>query len=228
MTQHGRLVCVDPPGVVDPVEFQWMPQSTRKNGQAQVDSVDREQHKAMSVFAGTSLHTMQLSGVVWDVRRSGAPGDDLEPVRQRLHKLTQPVGGAHQHAQGPPVVAFQPWGEGLDWTVTVDWRDTLRLADGRLVRLAVNIALQEWWPAAGKETPAQKASRVKDKGGSSQSEPGDETHTVEPGETLSSIAADFYGDAGKWQAIFDANELRSGDPDLIYPGEKLTIPRGQQ
>jgi nucleoid-associated protein YgaU len=34
----------------------------------------------------------------------------------------------------------------------------------------------------------------------------------------------FYGDPWKWKRIYRANTDKIKDPDLIYPGQKLTIP----
>lgn len=51
-------------------------------------------------------------------------------------------------------------------------------------------------------------------------------HVVQPGETLSSIAASagaLYIGSG-WQPIFEANRDIIGDPDLIHPGQVLRIP----
>lgn len=51
-------------------------------------------------------------------------------------------------------------------------------------------------------------------------------YTVVDGDTLSSIAAQSYGDGSKWRTIWQANEsrLRSGDPNLIFPGEVINVP----
>ncbi len=49
-------------------------------------------------------------------------------------------------------------------------------------------------------------------------------HTVARGDTLSAIAKKFYGDANKYQAIFEANKPMLKDPDKIYPGQSLRIP----
>lgn len=51
-------------------------------------------------------------------------------------------------------------------------------------------------------------------------------YTVISGDTLSRIALRAYGVASKWRIIWAANEtvLRSGDPDLIFPGEVILIP----
>lgn len=49
-------------------------------------------------------------------------------------------------------------------------------------------------------------------------------YTVQPGDTLSAIAAAYYGDPNKYGAIFDANRPMLESPDLIYPGQALRIP----
>jgi nucleoid-associated protein YgaU len=63
--------------------------------------------------------------------------------------------------------------------------------------------------------------------GSSSSMPADagKTYTVAPGDSLSKIAQREYGDAGKWRHIFAANQGIISNPDLIHPGQVLTIPR---
>ncbi len=50
------------------------------------------------------------------------------------------------------------------------------------------------------------------------------TYTVKSGDTLSKIAKDFYGEAGKYNQIFEANKPMLKDPDKIYPGQVLRIP----
>lgn len=50
------------------------------------------------------------------------------------------------------------------------------------------------------------------------------TYTVESGDSLSAIAKKMYGDAGKYQKIFEANQPMLKDPDKIYPGQVLRIP----
>lgn len=49
-------------------------------------------------------------------------------------------------------------------------------------------------------------------------------HTVAKGDTLSAIAKKYYGDANKYQSIFEANKPMLKDPDKIYPGQSLRIP----
>lgn len=51
------------------------------------------------------------------------------------------------------------------------------------------------------------------------------TYTVKSGDTLSRIAKEMYGDAGKYPQIFEANKPMLADPDKIYPGQVLRIPQ---
>ena len=63
-------------------------------------------------------------------------------------------------------------------------------------------------------------------GGSSSTAPSETTRTVtvKEGDSLSKIAKRELGDANKWQAIFDANKDKIKNPDLIHPGQVLTLP----
>ncbi|MBI2597001.1 LysM peptidoglycan-binding domain-containing protein [Candidatus Daviesbacteria bacterium] len=49
------------------------------------------------------------------------------------------------------------------------------------------------------------------------------TYTVQEGDWLSIIAGRAYGDIFTYQKIAEANNI--SNPDLIYPGQVLTIPR---
>ena len=50
-------------------------------------------------------------------------------------------------------------------------------------------------------------------------------HDVKPGDTLSAIAKEVYGDANKYPAIFEANREVIKDANLIFPGQKIRIPK---
>ena len=58
-------------------------------------------------------------------------------------------------------------------------------------------------------------------------EPEGQYYEVKSGDSLSKIAKQFYGDANKYNAIFEANRPMLKDPDEIYPGQKLRIPAAQ-
>jgi len=50
------------------------------------------------------------------------------------------------------------------------------------------------------------------------------THVVAPGDSLSKIAKQVYGNTDDWRKIYDANRDIIKDPDLIYPGQTLRLP----
>jgi len=52
-----------------------------------------------------------------------------------------------------------------------------------------------------------------------------QTYTVAKGDSLSKIAKKMYGDANQWKRIFEANKDTVKDPDKIFPGQKLVIPK---
>lgn len=53
---------------------------------------------------------------------------------------------------------------------------------------------------------------------------GFQQYTVQPGDTLSAIAQQFYGDSSLFPRIFEANSNQLTDPNLIFPGQVLRIP----
>ena len=55
-------------------------------------------------------------------------------------------------------------------------------------------------------------------------EPEAQYHDVVRGDTLSAISKKYYGDANKYNVIFEANKPMLSNPDKIYPGQKLRIP----
>ena len=50
-------------------------------------------------------------------------------------------------------------------------------------------------------------------------------HTVEKGETLWGISKQQYGNGAHYNEIFEANRPMLSDPDKIYPGQVLRIPK---
>ena len=81
----------------------------------------------------------------------------------------------------------------------------------------------------GSDAPRPKADFSDVQSGSSSTAPPpapSEVYVVVAGDSLSKIAKRFYGNANDWRRIYDANRTVIGDnPDLIKPGQKLTIPK---
>ena len=51
------------------------------------------------------------------------------------------------------------------------------------------------------------------------------TYTVQPGDNLSKISKQFYGDANRYMKIFEANKDKLSDPDKVRVGTELVIPQ---
>lgn len=49
-------------------------------------------------------------------------------------------------------------------------------------------------------------------------------YEVKSGDSLSKIALEVYGNAGRWPEIFEANKDQIKNPNMIHPGQKLRIP----
>jgi LysM repeat protein len=50
-------------------------------------------------------------------------------------------------------------------------------------------------------------------------------YAVRTGDTLSGITQRFYGKDANWRSLYAANKSKISNPDLIYVGEELRLPR---
>ena len=71
---------------------------------------------------------------------------------------------------------------------------------------------------------AQRATSESEIGSTTPVE-GGETYVIQPGDTLATIAHDFYGSQAKWPIIYQANKDVIGpNPNLLRPGRTIVIP----
>jgi len=54
------------------------------------------------------------------------------------------------------------------------------------------------------------------------------THTVKTGESLKSLAQMYYGDGDRWESLYKLNKGSISNPNVIFPGQNLTIITVQQ
>ena len=75
-------------------------------------------------------------------------------------------------------------------------------------------------------TEQQKAdfSGVTAKVDSTEEAIGEQSYTIEKGDTLSKIAKEHYGSANAWKHIFEANRDVIEDPDRIFPAQVIKLP----
>ena len=71
----------------------------------------------------------------------------------------------------------------------------------------------------------QGVGEVKVESAPAQLDDGTQYYIIKSGDTLSAIAKQFYGDANKYPKIFEANREVIKDANLIFPGQKIRIPK---
>jgi nucleoid-associated protein YgaU len=69
------------------------------------------------------------------------------------------------------------------------------------------------------DAPAAQAAAASASGATSA-----RTYHVQPGDNLSKISKQFYGDPNKYMKIFEANKDKMSDPDHLRAGTDLIIP----
>lgn len=72
---------------------------------------------------------------------------------------------------------------------------------------------------------AMGVSEVRVAGGQANLEDGTQYYVIKSGDTLSAVAKQFYGDPNKYPKIFEANREVIKDANLIFPGQKIRIPK---
>jgi len=88
--------------------------------------------------------------------------------------------------------------------------DAIKAADPSYSDLICDLAIDASLPAPA--APAQPAASLV------------QQYTVQPGDTLSKIARQFYGNANAYMKIFEANRDQLDNPDRIKAGQQLVIP----
>ena len=97
--------------------------------------------------------------------------------------------------------------------------------------VAVDVNLKQWrnygTKTATVEQPAesgQAATVTVEKERDASTAPTAKTYTVKAGDSLWAIAAKYYGKGAEYSKIASANTDKISNPNLIYPGQVLTIP----
>jgi LysM repeat protein len=127
----------------------------------------------------------------------------IQQDRKEIFMANVIPGSTYTIQQGDSLfsIAQQAYGDGNQWQKIYDANKQVIGDDPNLIRPGELLLI----PALG-PTPGSN-------------------YTVEPGDSLFSIAQLAYGDSNQWQKIYDANKQVIGnDPNLIRPGEVLYIP----
>lgn len=132
------------------------------------------------------------------------------------------------------LVRVSPDGRWLfDTNLTVSVEDYNIVEDAKNgLDVSVDVNLKQWreygvktatveQPAAGtNQPPTLSVEQERDAG----TAPSAKTYTVQKGDSLWAIAAKYYGKGSEYTKIAGANTDKISNPNLIYPGQVLTLP----
>lgn len=132
------------------------------------------------------------------------------------------------------LVRASPDGRRLyDTNMTVSVEDYNIVEDAKKgLDVSVDVNLKQWRDYGTKtatvEQPAADASQLPtvtvEQERDASTAPAAKTYTVKKGDSLWAIAAKYYGKGSEYTKIASANTDKISNPNLIYPGQVLTLP----
>lgn len=97
--------------------------------------------------------------------------------------------------------------------------------------VAVDVNLKQWRDYGTKTAtveppaePSQPPTVTVEQEREASTAPAAKTYTVKKGDSLWAIAAKYYGKGSEYTKIYNANTDKISNPNLIYPGQVLTLP----
>lgn len=111
-----------------------------------------------------------------------------------------------------------------DWNIPVSFTSFTPRYEGGYGDVFYSLELTEWRDFVVKEIKPQTVTKASVR----EQKPKPKTYTIKKGDSLWAIARKFAGNGAKWPELWNENKsrLRSGNPNLIYPGETIVIPQG--
>lgn len=148
---------------------------------------------------------MGLFDFIRDLGKKVMPGNEAEEIQANITKL---LGGKVENLS----VAYD------DGTVNLGGVVDTQATKEKVVLLAGNVKGVEKVNDAGLSV---KPAPVEVK----EPEPEFTFYTIVSGDSLSKIAKKYYGNANKWNVLFEENKEIIQNPDLIYPGQVIRVPK---
>jgi len=136
-----------------------------------------------------------------------------QPVLNLMQQLQVQVQNINMQGTKLLIRAVAPTGEVKNRI----W-DQVKLVDATYSDLTCDISVSQ------QQRPAAQAPATMTAGASVSGSQNQRHYTVRPGDTLSKISREFYGDASQFTKIFNANRNILRDPNTISPGQELVIP----
>lgn len=167
-------------------------------------------------FVSGNLRTLEMELVFDSLEQHKHANRTVNAAQSDVRKLTQPVVdlmAITPDTHAPPAVLVS-WG-GLTFTgvlAKVSQKFTMFLETGVPIRARLHVTFQEW------KTALQEAKEVR-----RQTADYTRRYRLAQGQTLSQVAALFYGDPAMWRPIAIANQL--SDPRRLPTALLLAIPK---
>lgn len=185
----------------------------KRSSSASYTEHERNGNKAYLEFGGDGLDELTLT-IEADARYGIKP---LEVQNKLFEKKSN--GKAENFVLGGRRVGDNPY---VITSISEEFK-TLYV-DGRPIKLSFQITLKEYANQVAAITTIPPARQV---GGSAKiaAKTSNDTYMVVKGDCLWNIAKMFYGSGAQYTKIYNANKDKIKNPNLIYPGQVLTIPK---
>jgi LysM repeat protein len=140
---------------------------------------------------------------------------EFEQLKQKYQPVLNLMGQLQVNVQNVNMEGHKLLIRGIAPSAEVKNRiwDQIKLIDSGYADLTCDIRVTQ------QQAPATMTAGASASGGQNE-----RRYTVQAGDTLSKISRQFYGDAGQYTKIFNANRNVLQDPNKISPGQELVIP----
>lgn len=204
------------------------PNSMKWSGSARYATHERHATHALTEFTGLDPDSFSLDLLL--TKELGVdPMEELAKLwaYERTGEAVGLVIGGHAYGK-------------YRWNITkLDTKIEYTDVEGNLYAVEVSVALQEY--LKGEEHNISRIPETTDEATDQKETDNEETaedtsaadaavttYTVKWGDCLWSIALKYYGDGTKYRKIYEANraviDAHRGGPNMIWPGDVLTIP----
>lgn len=182
-----------------------------RSSKANFSEHERNVDKAYLEFGGDGLDELTLE-IEADARYGFKPLD----VEKQLFMMKS-MGQAENFVLGGKQVGDNPF-------VIIEINETFKsmFADGRPIRIGLQLTLKEY---ANKTAIIETIPATRQVGDGMAKVSSNDTYTVVKGDCLWNIAKKFYNKGGAYTNIYNANKDIIKNPNLIYPGQVLIIPK---
>lgn len=204
--KHAVLRCGDR-RIVLPVTS---PKVDHSGFAANWQQVERPGEKPLLGVAGKQLHVARFEVLI--ARKDGSPVEDILVDLLNMSRDSTNVVTMHHYGY----LESGPW-RMTDFVPSSEMR---LLGTNQITRARATVTLTEAVLEPGPRATKKKSGGSGKGDDDKKSRP--KTYTVKAGDTLSGIAARFYGDANEWHKIAKANNIRS--PRRLRIGQVLKLP----